>query len=219
MLRGTGRAIARRVGPSAARWLARTWRIEVLGADRWHRALEDARPYVLLSWHEALLPVMWHHRGRGIAALVSEARDGEYLAGFARSLGYRLIRGSSTRGGSRALLGAIRALQEGTPIGITPDGPRGPRRVVKPGALAAAERGGAQIVPVHAESRPAWRAGSWDGFLVPPPFARVRVAYGEPFAVGGGGLSREAAVARAGRELESAMRLAAWPSGAATPTG
>lgn len=162
---------------------------------------------------------MWHHRGRGIAALVSEARDGEYLAGFARSLGYRLIRGSSTRGGRRALRSAIRALREGTPIGVTPDGPRGPRRVVKPGALAAAERGGAVIVPVHADSSPAWRAESWDGFLVPPPFARVRVAYGEPFAVGAGGIERGAAAIRAAAELEAAMRLAAWLDGAATLTG
>lgn len=213
------RAVARRLGPPAARLLARTWRIEVLGADRWGQALQGGRPYVLLSWHEALLPVMWHHRGRGIAALVSEARDGEYLSSFARSLGYQLIRGSSTRGGGRALLGAIRALREGTPVGVTPDGPRGPRRVVKPGALAAAEQGGALIVPVHADSQPAWRAASWDGFLVPPPFARVRVAYGEPFSVGTGGITREAAVARAASELEAAMRLAAWPNGAATPTG
>jgi hypothetical protein len=219
MLRGAGPALARWLGPPVARLLARTWRIEVFSSERSRQALHGARPYVLLSWHEALLPVMWHHRGRGIAALVSEARDGEYLAGFARSLGYGLIRGSSTRGGGRALLAAIRALQDGTPIGVTPDGPRGPRRIVKPGALAAAERSGAVVVPVHADSRPAWRAASWDGFLVPPPFARVRVAYGEPFAVGAGGVTREAAVARAASELESAMRLAAWPSGAATPTG
>ena len=219
MLRVVRRVLARWLGPSVARLLARTWRIQVIGSDRGSEALHGSRPYVLLSWHEALLPVMWHHRGRGIAALVSEARDGEYLAGFARSLGYHLIRGSSTRGGRRALLGAIRALRDGTPVGVTPDGPRGPRRVVKPGALAAAEKGGAMIVPVHADSRPAWRAGSWDRFLVPPPFARVRVAYGEPFAVGAGGLSREVAVVRAEGELEAAMRLAAWPDGAATPTG
>src|SRR5512141_1707160 len=104
-MRATWRAVARWLGPPVARLLARTWRIEVIGSDRWRQALLGARPYVLLSWHEALLPVMWHHRGRGIAALVSEARDGEYLAGFARSLGYRLIRGSSTRGGRRALRG------------------------------------------------------------------------------------------------------------------
>jgi lysophospholipid acyltransferase (LPLAT)-like uncharacterized protein len=87
--------------------------------------------------------------------------------------------------------------------------------VVKAGAVVAAERGGALIVPVHAEARPAWRARSWDRFLVPPPFARIRLAYGEPFAVGD---DRLEAVMRAGRELEQATRLAAWPDGAAIPT-
>lgn len=175
------------------------------------------RPYVLLCWHDALLPVMWHHRHRGIRALVSEARDGQYLAAFAASIGYGLIRGSSTRSGRRALLGAIRSLQNGTPVGITPDGPNGPPRILKPGALAAAARSGAMVLPVHAEARPGWRARSWDRFLIPPPLARVRVAYGTPFEVGRDETGR--AAARATRELDDAARLAAWPDGAAIPIG
>lgn len=174
---------------------------------------------MLLCWHDALLPVMWHHRNRGIAAVVSEARDGQYLAAFAASLGYGLIRGSSTRGGRRALRAAIRALQQGTPVGITPDGPRGPRRIAKPGAVTAAARTGAVVLPVHAEARPAWRARSWDRFLVPAPFAKVRVAYGEPFEVAAGGVAEEAARMRAARELDQAARLASWPDGGETRTG
>jgi lysophospholipid acyltransferase (LPLAT)-like uncharacterized protein len=206
-------------GPLAIRCLAWTWRIEVVRQERWSGLLAERRPYVLLSWHEALLPVLWHHRELGIAALVSEARDGQYLAALARLLGYRLIQGSSTRGGVRALRGAIRALEDGVSVGLTPDGPRGPRRVAKPGVVAAAERGGAVIVPVHAEARPAWRAKSWDRFLVPPPFARVRLAYGEPFTVERDAGGRQAGLARVTRELEAATRLAAWPDVAATPTG
>jgi hypothetical protein len=196
--------------------LARSWRIQVIREERWSAVIG---PYVLLCWHDALLPVMWHHRHRGITAVVSEARDGQYLAVLAISLGYGLIRGSSTRGGGRALLEAIRTLQRGTPVGITPDGPQGPRRVAKPGAVAAAARTGALIVPVHAESRPAWRAGSWDAFLVPPPFALVRVAYGVPFRVAAGTTGEQAATDRAAHELDDAVRLAAWPDGAATLTG
>jgi lysophospholipid acyltransferase (LPLAT)-like uncharacterized protein len=213
------RHLARWLAPSGARWLARSWRVEVLGEERWHAVEVAAGPYVLLCWHDALLPVMWHHRDRGIAALISEARDGQYLAAFAASLGYGLIRGSSTRGGRQALLGAIRALRKGTPVGITPDGPRGPPRIAKPGAITAASKGEALIVPVHAESRPAWRARSWDGFLVPPPFARVRVAYGDPFGVAAGSLAERAALKRATHELDHAARLAAWPDGAVTRTG
>jgi lysophospholipid acyltransferase (LPLAT)-like uncharacterized protein len=213
------RLLARRVGPVAARLVARTWRIRVLREDGWQSVTAGGRPYVLLCWHDALLPVMWHHRNRGIAAVVSEARDGQYLAAFAASLGYGLIRGSSTRGGRRALRAAIRALEEGTPVGITPDGPRGPPRIPKPGAVTAAARAGAVILPVHAEARPAWRARSWDRFLVPAPFATVRVAYGEPFEVAMGRVAEEAALMRAARELDQAARLTAWPDGGAIHTG
>jgi len=191
----------------------------VLGEEGWRRVEAGGRPYVLLCWHEALLPVMWHHRHRGIAALVSEARDGQYLSSFAGSLGYGLIRGSSTRGGRRALRAAIRALEQGTPVGITPDGPRGPRRIAKPGAVTAAARSGAVVLPVHADAWPAWRARSWDRFLVPAPFATVRVAYGEPFEVATGDVAEEAALTHAAQELDQAARLAAWPDGGETHIG
>ena len=202
-----------------ARAVARSWRIEVVGRESWTQVAATERPYVLLCWHDALLPVMWHHRHRGIRAVVSEARDGQYLAAFASSLGYGLIRGSSTRGGRRALLGVISALRQGVPVGITLDGPRGPRRILKRGALAAAARTGAMVLPVHADARPSWRAGSWDRFLVPPPLARVRVAYGAPFEVGPGPAAAQVALSRAVRELDDAARLAAWLDGAATATG
>jgi len=214
-----GRWVAGRFGPTAIRYLARSWRIELVHPERWQALRASGSPYVLLSWHEALLPVLWQHRQLGIAAVVSEARDGQYLAMLARVLGYRVIGGSSSRGGLRALRGAIRALAGGVPIGLTPDGPRGPRRMVKPGVVAAAARGRAIILPVHAESRPAWRARSWDRFLVPPPFARVRLAYGEPFQVTGEGSERAEVMARITGELEAVTRLAAWPDGAGIPTG
>lgn len=218
-MRRLRRWLTARVGPTLVRWLAWTWRIEVVAPERWTGLVEARQAYVLLSWHESLLPVLWHHRRRGIAALVSEARDGQYLARLAELLGYRLIPGSSTRGGVKALKGAIRALEDGVPVGLTPDGPRGPRRVVKPGVIAAAGRGQAVILPVHAEARPAWRARSWDRFLVPPPFARVRLAYGEPFRVEAGRSGREAGMARVTHELDRVTRLAAWPDVAPTRTG
>jgi len=218
VLKRTSRAIAGRLGPSAACLLARSWRVRIVGRDE-RSVLAAARvPFVLVCWHDALLPVMWHHRGQGIAALISEARDGGYLASFAGSLGYRLIRGSSTRSGQRALLSAIRALRQGVSVGITPDGPAGPRRVFKPGAVSAAQQGRAVILPVHAEARPGWRAGSWDRFLVPPAFAQVRVAYGSPFHVSQGASGLEDAVIRCTKELDEAARLAAWPDGAETRT-
>ncbi len=168
---------------------------------------EAKRAHVFLLWHEALLPLLWHHRNQGVAIVVSEARDGQYLSDLAESLGYRTVRGSSTRGGARALLGAVRELQAAGAVAFTPDGPRGPRRELKPGAVAAAQRGGGVIVPVHAEADRAWRLHSWDRFMIPKPLARVRITYGRTFPIAGGedGLAEGLARAAAGLEEVSGM--------------
>lgn len=176
----------RRLAAPAIRLLARSWRMRPVHEERWRALYQAGRPHVFLLWHEALLPLLWRHRGQGIAIVVSEAREGQYLADFARSLGYRAVRGSSTRGGARALLGAVRELREGHSVAFTPDGPRGPRRRLKPGVVAAAQRGGGVVVPIHAETAWAWRLHSWDRFLIPKPGALVTVTYGRPFEVGPG---------------------------------
>lgn len=189
--------------------LARTWRIEFAGSYQDWRSLADGnKPYVLLAWHEAMLPLLWHHRKRGMTIVVSEARDGQYLAAYARRLGFREARGSSSRGGVRALLGAVKALQGGGSAAFTPDGPRGPRREFKGGGVLAAQRGEAPIASVHAHSRRAWRLNSWDRMLIPKPFARVRIAYAEIFAVNQGPEALEAGVARARASLARAVDLA-----------
>lgn len=205
-----------RAGPAVIYTLARSWQIEVRAGEHLAGLRASGTPYVLLAWHECLLPVLWHHRGLDITAVVSEARDGEYLSRLASRLGYGLIRGSSSRGGRRALRAAIRVLAAGKPVGITPDGPRGPRRELKPGALMAARAGQAVVLPVHAAATWSWRARSWDRFLVPRPFARVRLAYGAPLRVADGGARRMVAAAVAA--LAEAERLAEWPNGAATHT-
>jgi len=185
-------AAARAVAAPAMRVLARSWRIGTLHEERWRLLYEARRPHVFLLWHEVLLPLLWHHREQDIAIVVSENRDGQYLADFARALGYRAVRGSSSRGAARALLGAVRELQAGRAVAFTPDGPRGPRRELKPGVVAAAQRGGAVVVPIHARTDRAWRLNSWDRFLIPKPGARITVTYGRPFEVepGDGGLAK-----------------------------
>jgi hypothetical protein len=170
----------------AIRLLAASWRVHTVHEDRWRPLYETRRPHVFMCWHEVLLPLLWQHRRQGIAIVVSEAREGQYLADFALSIGYRTVRGSSTRGAARALLGAVRELQDGRAVAFTPDGPRGPRREFKPGAVAAAQRAGAVIVPIHAQASRAWRLHSWDRFMIPKPAARVVVTYGRPFEVAEG---------------------------------
>jgi lysophospholipid acyltransferase (LPLAT)-like uncharacterized protein len=169
---------------------------------------------VFLLWHESLLPLLWQHRGQGITIVVSEARDGQYLSDLAASLGYRAVRGSSSRGGARALLGAVRELQAGRSIAFTPDGPRGPRRELKPGVVAAAQRGGGVVVPIHAEADRAWRLHSWDRFMIPQPLAKVTVSYGRPFGVEAGESGFAEGLARAAQGLEEVSRKDAWVDGA-----
>ena len=194
-------AAARMVAGPAFRALAASWRISTSDEQRWRALYEARRPHVFLLWHEVLLPLLWQHRRQSIAIVVSEARDGQYLADFAASLGYRAVRGSSTRGASRALLGAVRELQAGHAVAFTPDGPRGPRRELKPGVVAAAQRGGGIIVPLHAEADRAWRLDSWDRFTIPKPGARVRIVYGRPFEVAPGDAGLAAGLADAEERL------------------
>jgi len=203
-------AAARLLAGPALRVLAASWRVELQHEDRWRPIYEARRPHVYLLWHEALLPLLWHHRDQGVAIVVSAAREGRYLADFATSLGYRALYGSSTRGGARALLAAVRELRAGRAVAFTPDGPRGPRRELKPGVIAAAQRGAAVVVPVHAESDRSWRLHSWDRMMIPKPFARVRISYGRPFEVAEGEDGFAKGMARASASLDEVSRSDAW---------
>jgi lysophospholipid acyltransferase (LPLAT)-like uncharacterized protein len=178
----------------------------VVHEERWRTLYQAKRPHVFLLWHEALLPLLWQHRHQGVAIVVSEAREGQYLSDLALALGYAAVRGSSTRGGARALLGAVRQLQAGRAVAFTPDGPRGPRREMKPGVVAAAQRGGGVIVPIHAEAERAWRLHSWDRFMIPKPLARVRITYGRPFEVADGEEGLAAGLARAAEGLHEVSK-------------
>ncbi|MEA2714669.1 MAG: hypothetical protein QOK27_2630 [Gemmatimonadales bacterium] len=205
---------ARPVISSVVRVLAASWRIRLVHEERWRVLHEQGQPVVFLLWHEALLPLLWQHRGQGIAIVVSEARDGQYLSDLAASLGYCTVRGSSTRGGARALLGAVRELQAGRSIAFTPDGPRGPRRELKPGVIAAAQRGGGVIVPIHAEADRAWRLHSWDRFMIPQPMARVLITYGRPLGVTTGEAGFTEALEQAALRLNEVSGKDSWVDGA-----
>jgi lysophospholipid acyltransferase (LPLAT)-like uncharacterized protein len=163
--------------------LARTWRIRVVNGDYVRDLRQGKHAFIFALWHGHLLPLLWHHRQEGVLVLISEHRDGELVARAAQSLGYGLIRGSSTRGADRALISLVRELQAGHEVAITPDGPRGPARSFASGALVAAQRSDSFILPVSASADRAWRLRSWDRFMIPKPFARVTVAYGSPAKV------------------------------------
>ncbi len=188
--------------------LSRTWRIDVGGAEHHRRVRDTGAPVVFAVWHGDLLAALCRHRGEGISLLVSGHRDGQYLAGAARRWGFRTIRGSSTRGSVAGLRGLIRALRSGHDVAVTPDGPRGPARVPKPGAVMAAQLSGAPIIPVGTAATPAWRSGSWDHFVLPRPRARVTIVYGPPLRVAPGEAGLAQGTAELGDALDQAGREA-----------
>lgn len=169
-----------RLGTALLRALAFTWRVRVINGDVVRSLNQSRQPFMYVLWHGQLLPLLWTHRNRQVAVMISEHRDGELIARVAKAIGFRLIRGSTSRGAARALLGACRELESGFDIAVTPDGPRGPAGSVAPGALVISQRTGTPMVPVAASASRAWRLRSWDRFMIPKPFARVNVAYGEP---------------------------------------
>src|SRR2546423_4061840 len=167
-------------GGGLLRLLGRTWRYRLVNGGVIHDLRSAKQPFIYSLWHGHLLPLLWFHRDQGVLVLISEHRDGELVARAAASLGFGLIRGSTTRGAGRALISMTRELQAGREIAITPDGPKGPARKFAPGALVAAQRSDSFIVPVVAVADRAWHLRSWDRFMIPKPFARVTIAYGNP---------------------------------------
>ena len=173
-----------RGGVILVRALAVTWRIELTNAEPMRRARGAGQKGVIFAlWHGELLPLLWQHRGEGVKVVISEHRDGEIIARIAEALGYGTVRGSTSRGGGRALIQLIRELDSGNDIAVTPDGPRGPAHVFAPGAAIAAQRTGAPVIPVRVVASRAWRLRSWDRFIIPKPFARIRIGYGDPTPV------------------------------------
>lgn len=160
--------------------LGSTLRFRIEGGESIDGYRRSGEAFIIAFWHAWILPMVYLHRRRGMVALVSEHRDGEYLARIIARMGFDTARGSSTRGGAKGLMGSVRALRAGTSIGLTPDGPRGPARVFKPGGLVAAQLSGAPIIPISVSAGPAKRFESWDRFVLPYPFAVVRVRYGAP---------------------------------------
>lgn len=165
------------------RALGATWRIETLGHDP-QLPGTGGPAHLAALFHESMLPSAWLYRDRRYSVAVSRSRDGDLIRATLLALGYaEPARGSSSRGGSAALRQMVRLVANGTTASVLVDGPRGPARVAKTGIVSLARMTGRPIQPVAFSARPAIRLSSWDQSLVPFPFARVVVAYGEPIAV------------------------------------
>jgi lysophospholipid acyltransferase (LPLAT)-like uncharacterized protein len=163
--------------------LGRTLSWAVEGARSYDDVVRAGRRPIMAFWHGRILPATLFWRDRGIVVMTSANFDGEWTAQLISRFGYRSARGSTSRGGSRALAQLRRELAAGHAVAFTVDGPRGPARVVQPGAIWLAGATGQPILPFHIEASRRWTTRSWDRGLVPKPFSTCALAVGEPLFV------------------------------------
>jgi lysophospholipid acyltransferase (LPLAT)-like uncharacterized protein len=163
--------------------LGSTWRLRMMGTGHVRSVRARGLRPIYSFWHGRQLALAYSHRYSKIQIMISEHGDGEMIAQVTDQLGFGSVRGSTTRGGMRALRALARKTRAGFDVAITPDGPRGPRHVLQPGAIAAAMITGCPLVPATVAAWPRWNFRSWDRFMVPRPFADVIVLFGEPMYV------------------------------------
>ena len=159
------------------------WRVE--GLEHYDRIVAAGHQPVMGFWHGRILPATFYFRRRGIVVITSENFDGEWIARIIERFGYGTARGSTTRGGVKALIRLKRELAAGRPAGFTLDGPRGPARTAQAGAVWLAESTGHPLLPFHLEASSYWEMKSWDRTQIPKPFSTVALVVGEPYYVTG----------------------------------
>lgn len=148
------------------------------------RALHERGSYCLALWHEHLFACIIAHKGGPFAPLASLSSDGDIVTFVMNRLGFKTVRGSSSRGGPEARDDLVEITNQGWFTALTVDGPRGPRRRVKGGVVDVARRSGVAIVPLVAVADRIWVLHkSWDQFKIPKPFAKIVIAYGDPIVV------------------------------------
>lgn len=144
----------------------------------------DSNPrHILVFWHECILGSLHSRWRKPTTAMISRSKDGEIVTGVVELYGADTARGSSHRGGPAAMREMLRDVKEGKNIALTPDGPKGPRRVVKDGVVYAAKMTGLPVVPFHFTAKSKKRLRSWDQMIVPRPFTKAVFVYGPPIAV------------------------------------
>jgi lysophospholipid acyltransferase (LPLAT)-like uncharacterized protein len=174
------------------------WRVE--GLHHVQAIVASGRQPVMAFWHGRILPATFYFRRRGIVVMTSENFDGEWIARIIERFGYGTARGSTTRGGAKAMIRLAREMGQGKPAGFTLDGPKGPARVAQPGAVWLAKTTGSPLLPFHLEASSHWTTRSWDRTQIPRPFSTVALVVGEPFTVDGD-------VEEARLELERRLRV------------
>ena len=159
------------------------WRVE--GYHHYEAIIASGKQPIIAFWHGRILPGMMFWKNRGIVVITSSNFDGEWIARIIQRFGYGTARGSSSRGGARALIQLRRDLAAGQPVAFPMDGPRGPARVAQAGAVGLASATGNPVLPFHLEASSHWSLRSWDRTQIPKPFSTVALTVGEPMDVPG----------------------------------
>lgn len=163
--------------------LGRSLRFRVVGQEQLDQ-FRGKGGFILNCWHGQQLMGFYFFRRRGYYILVSHSRDGDLSGGIMKKLGWNIVRGSSSKGAVRGLIELLRALRQGAGVALTPDGPRGPIYHIELGGLYLAQKTGAPLIPVAFVFDRKWISkDSWDLFVIPKPFARCVVYFGEPLFI------------------------------------
>lgn len=171
------------IGPLLIYFLGKTLRIERVGEENLDPIRKDKKSVIYAFWHGRMLILSYSHRWKRIHILISQHRDGEYIARIIHKLGFVSVRGSTTRGGSKAFFEMSKKATSGYDIGVTPDGPKGPGFQVQPGTIYIAQRSGMPIIPITDSAKNRWTLSTWDRFIIPKPFSKAVIMLGEPIYV------------------------------------
>ena len=180
-----------------------TVRTRFVNKETADRLIRDGKNLIYAFWHGRQFLLFHNHRNTGIVIPASESRDGDIQAGILKRFGFDVVRGSSKRKGDRALLGMVEGLRKGKNIALAVDGPRGPIYEVKQGITYLAGKLNKPIVPVSTSAKQHWVLGKiWDKYMLPVPFTRGVIVYGEPIVVHG---TQEEELESKRRELTNAL--------------
>ncbi|MCK4359470.1 MAG: lysophospholipid acyltransferase family protein [Candidatus Cloacimonetes bacterium] len=182
MKQKTKNKIVKLLGPCLINILIGSLRIHGIDKKYQANAKKKYGTVIYAFWHNRLLILSYAHRFENIHILISKHKDGEYIALAISGLGYKSIRGSTTRGGMRAMVELNRAASQ-YDIGITPDGPSGPKEEVQDGILYLAYKTGKPIIPVSCNAKYKWVLNSWDNFIIPKLLSPAKIIYGKPIFV------------------------------------
>ena len=190
------------VGYPFLRTLGSTWTWKVSGAEHVDAIAARGLHPIHSFWHGRIFPATIYFQRRGIVVITSENYDGEWIARIIQKFGYGTARGSTSRGGPKALLQLVRDVKS-KGVAFTLDGPRGPARVAQPGAVWLARETGNPVLPLHLEASSHWTLRSWDRTQIPKPFSTVAMVLGEPLYVSKGASDADLDAAR--HELEARL--------------